>query len=77
MTGAGTSASYLGRADLGFLAMNDVLHVAAMVASLGASGSERIVPVIADADTGFGVAPQVVSSMPLYAGSQARLTDMA
>jgi 2-methylisocitrate lyase-like PEP mutase family enzyme len=42
--------------------MNDVLHVAGMAASLGASGSGQVVPVIADADTGFGVAPQVVSS---------------
>lgn len=64
VTGAGTSASYLGRADLGFLAMNDILHVAGMAAGLGCSSSEEVVvPVIADADTGFGVGPQVVSPL--------------
>jgi 2-methylisocitrate lyase-like PEP mutase family enzyme len=61
VTGAGTSASFLGRADLGFLAMNDVIHVAGMAAALGTSNSGEVIPVIADADTGFGVGPQIVS----------------
>lgn len=70
MTGAGTSASHLGRADLGFLAMQDLLHVAGMAARLGSTGSvsDQTIPVIADADTGFGGAPQVVSTICIIEG---------
>ncbi|KAM0754030.1 Phosphoenolpyruvate/pyruvate domain-containing protein [Meredithblackwellia eburnea MCA 4105] len=49
MTGAGTSASVLGMPDLGLLQLNDVVRNATMIASL-----DPTVPVIADADTGFG-----------------------
>lgn len=49
MTGAGTAASRLGMPDLGIVTMNDMLDNAAMIASL-----DRTVPVISDADTGYG-----------------------
>jgi 2-methylisocitrate lyase-like PEP mutase family enzyme len=48
-TGAGTAASKLGMPDLGVLSLNDMVANASMIASL-----DRTVPVIADADTGFG-----------------------
>lgn len=57
-TGAGTSASRLSRADLGFLAMSDMIGAAGV--SIMAD-PHMLTPVIADADTGFGGAPQVVS----------------
>lgn len=41
--------SRLGMPDLGILTLNDMLANAAMIASL-----DRSVPLIADADTGFG-----------------------
>lgn len=47
--GAGTSASRLGQPDLGLLQLNDVVSNATMIAGLDPS-----VPVLADADTGFG-----------------------
>ncbi|KAH6669224.1 isocitrate lyase family protein-like protein [Halenospora varia] len=49
MTGAGTTMSRLGMADLGVATMNDMRDNAAMIASL-----DPTVPVIADADTGYG-----------------------
>ncbi|KAH8679997.1 isocitrate lyase family protein-like protein [Tricladium varicosporioides] len=49
MTGAGTTMSRLGIADLGVATMNDMRDNAAMIASL-----DPTVPVIADADTGYG-----------------------
>lgn len=48
-TGAGTAASRLGMPDLGVLSLNDMVANAGMIASL-----DRRVPLIADADTGFG-----------------------
>lgn len=57
-TGAGTSASRLARADLGFLGMSDMVGAAGV--SIMADPT-MTTPVIADADTGFGGAPQVVS----------------
>jgi 2-methylisocitrate lyase-like PEP mutase family enzyme len=49
MTGAGTSMSRLGWADLGLATFNDMKQNAEMIAGLDPS-----VPVIADADTGYG-----------------------
>jgi 2-methylisocitrate lyase-like PEP mutase family enzyme len=49
MTGAGTAASRLGLPDLGLATMGDMAANASMIASL-----DRSVPVIADADTGYG-----------------------
>ncbi|OTB04230.1 hypothetical protein M426DRAFT_11852 [Hypoxylon sp. CI-4A] len=49
MTGAGTAASLLGQPDLGLTTVDDMANNAGMIAGL-----DRSVPVIADADTGFG-----------------------
>ncbi|EOA90455.1 uncharacterized protein SETTUDRAFT_103668 [Exserohilum turcica Et28A] len=49
MTGAGTTMSRLGAADMGIATLNDMASNAAMLASL----SPRT-PLIADADTGYG-----------------------
>lgn len=49
MTGAGTAASRLGMPDLGLTTVDDMATNAGMIAGL-----DRDVPVIADADTGFG-----------------------
>lgn len=49
-TGSGTSMSRLGMADLGLASLkNDMRDNAAMIGSL-----DQTVPLIADADTGFG-----------------------
>jgi len=64
-TGAGSSASALGRADLGFLSMSDMVREAGLSAQIASSGKE-IVPVIADADVGFGGAPQVARTIQEY-----------
>ena len=48
-TGAGTTMSRLGMPDLGIATLNDMRDNAAMIASL-----DRTIPLIADADTGFG-----------------------
>jgi hypothetical protein len=48
-TGAGTAASKLGQPDLGILTLNEMRDNAAMIAGLSPK-----VPLIADADTGFG-----------------------
>ena len=49
MTGAGTTMSRLGMPDLGVATLNDMRDHAAMIGSL-----DRNVPLIADADTGYG-----------------------
>ncbi|KAI0408668.1 carboxyvinyl-carboxyphosphonate phosphorylmutase [Xylaria palmicola] len=49
MTGAGTAVSRLGQPDLGLTTVDDMTANAGMMAGL-----DRSVPVIADADTGFG-----------------------
>lgn len=49
MTGAGTTMSRLGMADLGVATFNDMRDNAGMIAGLS-----RTVPLIADADTGYG-----------------------
>lgn len=48
-TGAGTTMSRLGMADLGVATLNDMKENAEMIAGL-----DRTVPLIADADTGYG-----------------------
>ncbi|EST06287.1 Isocitrate lyase/phosphorylmutase, conserved site [Kalmanozyma brasiliensis GHG001] len=62
-TGAGTSASRLARADLGFLGMSDMVSAAGV--SITADPT-LMTPVIADADTGFGAAPQVARTVTEY-----------
>ncbi|KAL2002035.1 hypothetical protein VTN02DRAFT_759 [Thermoascus thermophilus] len=49
MTGAGTTISRLGMPDLGIATLNDMRDNAAMIAGLDPS-----VPLVADADTGYG-----------------------
>lgn len=49
-TGAGTTASALGMADLGVATLNDMVRHADMIANLDVFGP----PLIADMDTGYG-----------------------
>ena len=61
MTGAGTAASTLGMPDLGIASLPDMLSNAAMIASL-----DRTVPLIADADTGYGGPIMVARTVRSY-----------
>ncbi|KAI0393903.1 carboxyvinyl-carboxyphosphonate phosphorylmutase [Xylariaceae sp. FL0594] len=62
MTGAGTAASRLGQPDLGLTTVDDMATNAGMIASL-----DRSVPVVADADTGFGGPLMVSRAVEKYA----------
>ncbi|EME82759.1 uncharacterized protein MYCFIDRAFT_36325 [Pseudocercospora fijiensis CIRAD86] len=64
MTGAGTSMSRLGMADLGLATFNDMHQNAATIASIDPS-----VPVIADADTGYGGPINIRKTVHSYARS--------
>ncbi|EMC98680.1 hypothetical protein BAUCODRAFT_30945 [Baudoinia panamericana UAMH 10762] len=64
MTGAGTSMSRLGMADLGLTTFTDMHQNAAMIASINPA-----VPVIADADTGYGGPINVANTVRAYARS--------
>lgn len=60
LTGYGASASFLGRADVGLLTMNEmVMQVRNMVKAVS-------VPVIADADTGYGGVLNVMRTVEEY-----------
>ncbi|KAF2748725.1 carboxyvinyl-carboxyphosphonate phosphorylmutase [Sporormia fimetaria CBS 119925] len=61
MTGAGTTMSRLGQADMGVATLNDMLTNASMIANLDPS-----VPLIADADTGYGGAIMVGRTVRSY-----------
>lgn len=61
MTGAGTAASRLGMPDLGLATMNDMVANAGMIASL-----DRSIPLIADADTGYGGTLMVARTVRAY-----------
>nr|GAT46021.1 predicted protein [Mycena chlorophos] len=61
-SGAATTASRLGQPDLAIATLNDFVGAAEMVCSLQPS-----LPVIADADTGFGGAPMVARTVAKYA----------
>lgn len=61
-TGAGTSMSKLGWADLGIATQNDMVEQAEMIANL-----DRSVPLIADADTGYGGPIMVARTVAKYA----------
>ncbi|KAF2104223.1 Phosphoenolpyruvate/pyruvate domain-containing protein [Rhizodiscina lignyota] len=61
VTGAGTAVSRLGMPDLGVITLNEMLENAAMIASL-----DRTVPVIADADTGYGGPIMVARTVKSY-----------
>ena len=60
MTGAGTSGSRLGLADLGIATMTEMAENARLIASVSD------VPVIADGDTGFGGPLNVARTVHLY-----------
>jgi carboxyvinyl-carboxyphosphonate phosphorylmutase len=60
MTGFGTAASYLGRPDVGLLSMTEMADQARRIAA--AVG----VPVIADADTGYGNPLNVIRTVHEY-----------
>ncbi|MDO4554195.1 MAG: isocitrate lyase/PEP mutase family protein [Lachnospiraceae bacterium] len=60
MTGYGQSASHLGQPDVGLMSMSEmVMRAANMVEAAG-------VPVVADADTGFGNAVNVMRTVKEY-----------
>ncbi|KAF2729373.1 methylisocitrate lyase-like protein [Polyplosphaeria fusca] len=61
MTGAGTTMSRLGMADMGIATLNDMKTNAEMLANLDPS-----VPLIADADTGYGGAIMVGRTVTQY-----------
>ncbi|KAI6784058.1 methylisocitrate lyase [Emericellopsis cladophorae] len=61
MTGAGTVASKLGQPDLGLATLNDMREHAEMLANLDPS-----VPLIADADTGYGGPNMVARTVAQY-----------
>jgi Phosphoenolpyruvate phosphomutase len=60
MTGFGTSASYLGRPDVGLLGMTEMVDNARRIVDAVS------VPVIADADTGYGNAINVIRTVQAY-----------
>ena len=61
MTGAGTAMSRLGMPDLGLTSLNDMVQNAGMIASL-----DRSVPLIADADAGYGGPLMVARTVQAY-----------
>ncbi|KAJ0415916.1 Pyruvate/Phosphoenolpyruvate kinase-like domain-containing protein [Aspergillus carlsbadensis] len=61
MTGAGTCASRLGQPDLGFATLNDMREHAEVLANLDPS-----IPLIADADTGYGGPNMVARTVHQY-----------
>lgn len=61
-TGAGTTASRLGHADLGIATQTDMVQHSSMIASLDSS-----IPLIADADTGYGGPIMVARTVEQYA----------
>src|SRR5260370_30501833 len=60
MTGAGTAASHLGQPDLGLATLTEMANHAAHLASCVS------LPVIADADTGYGNVLNVVRTVREY-----------
>ncbi|KFY42341.1 hypothetical protein V494_02468 [Pseudogymnoascus sp. VKM F-4513 (FW-928)] len=62
MTGAGTTASRLGAADLGLAQLHDMRSNAEMIANLAPTGA----PIIADMDTGYGGPLMVAKSLQQY-----------
>ncbi|KIW69082.1 hypothetical protein PV04_04980 [Phialophora macrospora] len=61
MTGAGTCASKLGQPDLGLATLNDMREHAEMIANLNPT-----IPLIADADTGYGGPNMVARTLAQY-----------
>ncbi|KKZ68629.1 methylisocitrate lyase [[Emmonsia] crescens] len=71
MTGAGSTASILGHADLGLLTQTQMRAHAEMIASLAAMPiyENSPLPLIADADTGYGGPIMVARTVQQYAQS--------
>ncbi|KAK3191699.1 hypothetical protein K4F52_002122 [Lecanicillium sp. MT-2017a] len=71
MTGAGSSASVLGHADLGLMTQTHMRTNAEMIADLGAlpEYANSPIPLIADADTGYGGPIMVARTVEQYAKS--------
>jgi 2-methylisocitrate lyase-like PEP mutase family enzyme len=63
MTGFGTAASYLGRPDVGLLGMSEMVDNARRIVEAVS------VPVIADADTGYGNPINVIRTVQAYEGA--------
>ncbi|KIW32182.1 uncharacterized protein PV07_03743 [Cladophialophora immunda] len=61
MTGAGTCASKLGQPDLGLATLNDMREHAEMIANL-----DPTVPLVADADTGYGGPNNIARTVEQY-----------
>ena len=61
MTGAGTSMSRLGQPDLGLITLPEMAANAGMIAQL-----DPTVPLIADADTGYGAPASVGRTVQMY-----------
>jgi 2-methylisocitrate lyase-like PEP mutase family enzyme len=67
MTGAGTSASGFGLPDVGLLTQTEMAERARMLTGvLAATGREEPLPLIADADTGYGSPVNVVRTVHEY-----------
>ncbi|KAI1847514.1 hypothetical protein JX266_006366 [Neoarthrinium moseri] len=60
-SGAMTTAARLGRADLAFASLNDFAQNAQMIANI-----DPRIPLIADADTGFGSPPNIARMVQMY-----------
>src|SRR5919109_2223670 len=60
MTGFGTSAAYLGKPDVGLLGMSEMVDNAKRIVDAVS------IPVIADADTGYGNAINVIRPVQSY-----------
>ncbi|KAK8049383.1 hypothetical protein PG994_011113 [Apiospora phragmitis] len=60
-SGAMTTAARLGRADLAFASLNDFAQNAQLIANL-----DPCVPLVADADTGFGAPPNIARMVQVY-----------
>lgn len=63
MTGAGTAASRIGQPDLGLTTLSEMVDNARVIAGVSA------VPVLCDADTGFGGPINVARTVHLYEGA--------
>ncbi|ANB14635.1 isocitrate lyase 1 [Sugiyamaella lignohabitans] len=61
MTGAGTVASRLGAPDVGLASLPDMAANASLIANI-----DRSVPLIADADTGYGNSAMCARTLSLY-----------
>ena len=56
-----TTATRLGKTDLGFASLKDYAFNGLMIANL-----DRRIPLIADADVGFGSAPSIAHMVQMY-----------